>query len=239
MFANRGLVIAGGTALAALTLTFAPVAATSAKFSIQTKKMPRAVRFGDNIGSFTPAAADPRRALSFNQAGLGNLGFRFTPSAAPGNRRAVTVAIRARSTISPSRVAQGAAPSVQTLAPTAYNLGVAVGWRRFALTGDIARVEGNLLPLDRESADVGVSYAGNRWSTRLQLGAERAIGLRPHLAGNADEAYSVDLGGSYSLTRNLAVTGGVRYKMQRDRLEAVDDTRRDSQAVYIGTAFKF
>ncbi|HEU4970011.1 MAG TPA: hypothetical protein VFT73_13830, partial [Sphingomonas sp.] len=49
-----------------------------------------------------------------------------------------------------------------------------------------------------------------------------------------------DLGGSYSLTKNLDVTAGVRYKAERrDRLQIIDDGRRDSQAVYIGTAFKF
>jgi hypothetical protein len=31
----------------------------------------------------------------------------------------------------------------------------------------------------------------------------------------------------------------VRYKVQQDRLEALTDARRDSQAVYIGTAFRF
>jgi hypothetical protein len=35
------------------------------------------------------------------------------------------------------------------------------------------------------------------------------------------------------------VTGGVRYKIQHDRLEPLTDQRRDSQAVYIGTAFRF
>ena len=128
--------------------------------------------------------------------------------------------------------------AIAAVAPSAYNLGVAVGWKRFAITGDIVKVEGGLLPLDSEAADVGLSYSGNKWSTRLQLGAERAIGNRPHLT-NVDQAYSVDLAGSYALTRNLAVTGGVRYKMQRDRLEPKTDDRQDSQAVYVGTAFRF
>ena len=124
------------------------------------------------------------------------------------------------------------------MTPSAYNLGVALGWRRFALTGDVARIEGSILPLNRESADVGLTYAGNKWSTRLKLGAERALGIRPRLDG-VDEAYSVDLGGSYALSRNFEVNGGLRYKRQRDRLEHLAAERHDSQAVYIGTAFKF
>jgi hypothetical protein len=35
------------------------------------------------------------------------------------------------------------------------------------------------------------------------------------------------------------VTGGVRYNIERDRLTTLQDDRRDSQAVYVGTAFKF
>jgi hypothetical protein len=31
----------------------------------------------------------------------------------------------------------------------------------------------------------------------------------------------------------------VRYQIERDRMSALQDERRDSQAVYIGTAFKF
>lgn len=228
-----------GAIIAALSFVCAPGNAASPKFSVHGKSKAASFRIADGIGSFTPAAADSRRALSFGRAGQADAGFRFTPSSAPGSRRAVTVAVRARATTAAhAERTQPAGIAVSALAPAAYNLGVAVGWSRFAITGDVARVEGGLLPLDRETADVGLSYAGNKWSTRLQLGAERAIGNRPHLLG-ADEAYSVDLGGSYSLTSNVDLTGGIRYKMQRDRIERLADQRHDSQAVYIGTAFRF
>jgi hypothetical protein len=221
-----------GAAVSAL-IALAPVIAASPKFSVRSSP---SFRMADGIGSFTPAAADASRAMSFGRAGLADSGFRFTPSIAPGSRRAVTVAIRARGTSAAQRSGQGG--TMAALTPSAYNLGIAVGWKRFALTGDVAKVQDGLLPLDREAADVGLSYAGNKWSTRLQLGAERAVGNRTRLAG-VDESYSVDLGGSYALTRNLEVTGGVRYKLQRDRLERLADNRQDSQAVYIGTAFRF
>jgi hypothetical protein len=51
--------------------------------------------------------------------------------------------------------------------------------------------------------------------------------------------YAVDVGGSYALTGRLSVNGGVRYKVQHDRLSTLSDSRVDSKAVYIGTAFKF
>jgi hypothetical protein len=54
-----------------------------------------------------------------------------------------------------------------------------------------------------------------------------------------ESSYSIGVGGSYRITRNLDLTGGVRYKVQRDRIQAITDDRRDSQAVYVGTAFRF
>ena len=239
MYVSRGALMLAGAAVAAL-IAVAPVLpgiAASPKISAAAKSALRGPSFRmSGIGSFTPAGADAFRAMSFGRAGLSNTGFRFTPSVAPGSQRKVTIAVRARGATAAPRVGQGSA--MASLAPTAYNLGAAVGWKRFALTGDVAKVEGGMLPIDREAADVGLSYSGNKWSTRIQLGAERATGDRARLAG-IDESYSVDLGGSYALTRNLEVTGGVRYKLQRDRLEPVTDNRQDSQAVYLGTAFRF
>ena len=53
------------------------------------------------------------------------------------------------------------------------------------------------------------------------------------------QSYSLDVGGSYSITRNIDLTAGMRLKSERDRLTRIDDDRRDSQAVYVGTAFRF
>ena len=48
------------------------------------------------------------------------------------------------------------------------------------------------------------------------------------------------MGGAFSIARNLDVTAGARYRIARDRLEPISrDERRDSQAVYVGTAFRF
>ena len=49
----------------------------------------------------------------------------------------------------------------------------------------------------------------------------------------------MDVGGAYNISRNIAVTGGVKYKIEREQLATVRDQRRDSQAVYVGTAVKF
>jgi hypothetical protein len=70
------------------------------------------------------------------------------------------------------------------------------------------------------------------------VSADRSAGTAAPALRDPDN-YAVDVGGSYALTRRLSVTGGVRYKVEHDRLSALSDNRVDSQAVYIGTAFKF
>lgn len=200
------------------------------------RKPPAAPRIA---GSFTPSAADPKLAALFARGGLDASGFRFTPSETRNGNRAVTVAVRARSSLAArenSRFASNA-PTVG-LAPIAYNLGVAVGWKRFAVSGDLAKIDLAGAPGSREAADVALSYSGTKWTGRLSASSDRAL---PGTAQAVTEpqSYSLDVGGSYSITRNLDLTAGMRLKSERDRLTRIDDERRDSQAVYIGTAFRF
>lgn len=189
---------------------------------------------------FTPASADPRLAAAFARSNVVTSGFKFTPATAAGRpSRAVTVAVRARSTLTPATIDRPpVAATALNVAPFAYNLGVSVGWKRFAISGDIAQSNLGALQGGRRGVDVGVSYTVKKWSTRVQLAADRPVGNAPRAITGGDSV-AVDFGGSYRLTRNLDLTAGVRYKSERDRLEPLADTRRDSQAVYIGTAFKF
>jgi hypothetical protein len=222
-------------ALAAGGLMLTPaIAATSAK------QRPPAVSLSfDPISSFTPANADPKLAAALAGRGLSLNDFKFTPAPAKGRPSQVRVAIRARAIAPAHTQPADAAPALSALAPTTYNLGVAVGWRRFAVSGDVAKVKSADTALGgRESAVVGVSYSLKRFTGRVALGAERADG-HPLPALRKGDNVSVDVGGSYSLSRRIALTGGVRYQVERDRLSALKDDRRDSQAVYVGTAFKF
>ena len=203
----------------------------------------RAARMGKRMAtparpalSFTPAAADPRLAAVFARGGLDTSGFRFTPAETRRDNRAVTVAVRARTARS-GAVRTPAEPATG-LAPIAYNLGVAVGWRRFGIAGDVKRVDMAGRPGGREAADVTVTYAGDRVVGRVKAVADRPFApVAPRIEDQ--RSYSLDVGGSYRLTRNLDVTAGLRYRTERDRLVRLDDNRRDSQAVYVGTAFRF
>jgi hypothetical protein len=234
-----GLAAAGGASLVALALMLAPASATNA----QQKASPRA---GPSLsaGSFTPAVADPRLAAALQRRGVQSGNFRFTPSAAATERnQSVRVAVRARAgtPVDAARSVAEATPAaapVTAITPTSYNLGVAVGWRRFLVTGDVSETEGGVIPGRREAARLGIGYAANKRITgRVQVQAEQVDGPQRIVAD--DSSYSLDVAGSYSITRNIDVTGGVRYKIARDRLEPIADERRDSQAVYIGTAFRF
>jgi hypothetical protein len=227
-------------AVAAASLVLTPAIAANQP----AKKRPSAVALSfDPISSFTPANADPKLAAALAGKGLALTDFRFTPAPAKGRPSQVRVAIRAR-VLEPAqaRVAEASVPpsAVNALTPTGYNLGVAVGWRHFAVSGDIAKAKSADTAIGgRESAVLGVSYSLNsRISTRVAVGAERTTG-NPVPALRHGDNVSLDVGGSYSLTRRVALTGGVRYNIERDRLSTLQDDRRDSQAVYVGTAFKF
>ena len=227
-------------AAAAAGLVLTPAIATS----MPTKKKAPAVALSfDPVASFTPANADPKLAAALAGKGLALTDFKFTPAPAKGRPSQVRVAIRAR-VMSPTqtRLAEAAVPTaaVNALTPTGYNLGVAVGWRRFAVSGDVAKAKSADTAIGgRESAVLGVSYSlNNRLSTRVAVGAERTTG-NPVAALRRGDNVSLDAGASYSLSRRIALTGGVRYNIDRDRPSASKDDRRDSQAVYVGTAFKF
>ncbi|HYJ30564.1 MAG TPA: porin [Allosphingosinicella sp.] len=197
---------------------------------------------GASIGSFTPAVADPRLAAALARRGNPAGSVRLTPATtAVERRRPVQVAIRARASTPQdgSRVQTASATPVTAITPTSYNLGASVGWRNFAISGDVAESRDGIISGRRSQAQVGMSYQANRRITaRIQASAEETEGRQRIV--NDDEAYAVDVGGSYSIGRNLDVTGGVRYRIARDRLEPLAvDQRRDSQAVYVGTAFRF
>ena len=224
-------------ALGAAGLLLSPAFAAS-----DSEKRPPAVSLSlsPDFG-FTPASADPRLAAAFSGRAAPSLSdFKFTPSSAKGRPSQVRVAIRARAS-SPQQVASSnsSASPVSALAPVSYNLGVAVGWRRFAVAGDVGKVAPAGAPVDgRESATLGVSYSLPRFTGRVAVSADRSEGRAAPALRNPDN-YALDVGGSYALTRRLSVTGGVRYKVEHDRLSALKDDRVDSQAVYVGTAFKF
>jgi hypothetical protein len=237
----RAIGMAGSASLLAMALLLAPAMAANPQ---RTKaNRPTTTLGGRPVGAFTPAVSDPRLAAALARRGTNvNSDFRFTPAVSGDRNRGVRVAVRtgANSPADTTRSAAAAAAApVSAITPSSYNLGVSVGWRRFAVTGDVAQADNGLIAGTRESARVGMSYRASRNLTgRVAVGAERNEGAERLV--NGDQAYSVDVGGAFSIARNVDVTAGARYRISRDRLEPIaGDRSRDSQSVYVGTAFRF
>jgi hypothetical protein len=226
-----------GVAVAAAAILAVP----AISFAAQGKTRPPAVAVSfDRVTSFTPASADPRLAAAFAGRAAGIENFKFTPAAAKGRPSQIRVAVRAGGVApAPRRAVEvAAAPVATALTAASFSLGAAVGWKRFALAGDVAKVTSPDPAIgDRKSAVLGVSYNLNKLTGRLAVGSERSDGRI--VALSQPDNVSVDVGAAYSINRRLAVTGGVRYRVDQDRVAALADQRRDSQAVYVGTAFKF
>ncbi len=204
-----------------------------------------------SFASFTPASVDPRlaRIVSERATSFGRL-MRFTPAGA-ANRptRSVTVAVRVdeetaraiqvRAALNAGKGEPGLGNVV--LGQTRYNLGVAKGYRSFAqpiaLPNEIRKID---MP-DLASFDSGKESANgkpSRFSARIALEEKSNAGRAPRTLEGLGEQ-RVDVGGSYRVTRNLDVTAGVRYSQERDRLTPLTDGTQDSQAVYVGTQFRF
>ncbi len=205
----------------------------------------------NTIGSFTTAGADPELAASFKRNSLGGkTQFKFTP--AGGNtsgERAVTVVVRqdaSSKAISIRENILSATPGAGVLTPTkitqtSFSLGTAKGLKSFAIP--VKKLGDNLpdlseigIGIDADNKDSGKK---SRFNPRLSIDAKTPLGASPGALRASEKDYSLDLGGSYSVTRNLDVTAGVRLKNERDRMAPLTDSRQDSQAVYVGTQFRF
>ncbi len=204
---------------------------------------------GVGIPIFTPASVDPQLAQRLVDRD-GQDGMRFTPAEKTRlTDRAVTVAVRIDSdtarAISLRRAIDsvpGAGEGISAIAPTRYNLGTARGYQSFARQA--AALPTNVRDIsmpdlgDFRLSESGAADKPSRFSARIALDgngkAGRSEGTREAL-GNQ----SVDLGGAYTITRNLDVTAGVRLSQERDRLAPLTDSAQDSQAVYVGTQFRF
>ncbi len=171
-------------------------------------------------------------------------------------------AIGVRSFASNSQAQSGTASVA--IAPTRYNLGIARGYQGFAQSSELAgspltpsatrRTGGkpslasvglpssikpvNMPDLADFKPSPGAADKPSRFKSRIALDKDTPVGRSPQTReGLGDQSF--DLGGAYRVTRNLDVTAGVRLTQDRDRLDPVTDDVQDSQAVYVGTQFRF
>lgn len=205
-----------------------------------------------SFGSFTPASIDPRLAKLVGK--FDDKLMRFTPAGATNRTgRSVTVAVRvdentARAiSVRQALVAAGdpAVGIATRLTPTRYNLGLSRGYQSFARTPALTatplagKLSDAAIPdLASFQPSAGAKEKPSRFAARIELDDGEQAGRAPRTRDSLGDQ-TVDVGGSYSLTRNLNVTAGVRYSQDRDRLDVLSEGKQDSQAVYVGTQIRF
>lgn len=204
-------------------------------------------------GEFVPSEVDPRlsRSITVRALSKGRI-FRFTPAATPSRVDAsvVTVAVRLNGNTLPqlSLRRPSVVPSVGSstslaIAPTAYSLGTARGYRSFAQNPGTPAAGSAIRQLDVPDLASFQPRGGvapstpSRLAPRIALDERQKTGRSPRTFEQSDQ--QVDVGGSYRVSRNLDVTAGVRVTSDRDRLRPLTDGRQDSQSVYVGTQFRF
>ena len=237
-------------AAAALVVT-APVAGAAAVRSLIPSSQP----LGSGYVPFTPANIDPGLARKV-AATLGIDGLRFTP--APRTQRGerlVTMAVRVdrataraitvRRTLADASGKRGALAAMPLIEPTRYNLGTARGFQSFAVPAPkaLAVPEGirdiAMADLASYRTDAGTKAGKpSRFQPRIAFVDGADAGRAPRTLEGAGEQ-SVDVGGAYRVTRNLAVTAGVRVSQDRNRIAPLTDGVEDDKAVYVGTQFRF
>ena len=240
MVMRRGHLAVAGAAVAVAGFMLSPAFGAA---SDMVRARGDAVSLGSlgSISSFTPTIRDPRLAAAYAKiaAKASGQGFRFTPtSGSLSGQRSITVMVRA---LGDRGDAERAADPLD-IKPVAFSLNGAHNWRKFALPEAVGRKALDPVPVETMvdaknfSLDDGKK---DRFSTKLLVEARREAGASVRNP-SADKDYSLGLASSYSLTRNLNVTAGVRYNNSvAGRLAPMTDERQDSQAVYLGTIFKF
>lgn len=205
---------------------------------------------GATFAALTPASVDPRLAELVAERTDGSTRLiRFTPAGmADPASRAITVAVRideesaraisVRSAIEAAKD-QVAGEAGLRIAPTRYNLGLSRGYQSFAKAAPVlsrSLSDAAIPDLAELRPSPGVQEEESRFDARI--GAAESVAAARALDSQGE--HTVDVTGSYRLTRNLDVTAGVRYSQEPDRLAPLaDSARQDSQAVYVGTQFRF
>ena len=245
-------------AFAPLALGAAVIAVPTAGLALATVEL-SPVADSQRALPFTPANVDPELAERVaNRYAAARKAIRFTPAGqVQGADRTVTVAVRVdenkaraisvRSAVAAAQsqaqsLSQPGRRSVETLAPTRFDLGIARGYQSFAkpatrLPGGVAKIEmpdlAEFKPKEGTAQD-----KPSRFQPRLTLENSQPVGRSPRtLEGRGEQA--VELGGSYRVSRNIDLTAGVRLSQDNDRLAPLTDGTEDDQSVYVGTQLRF
>jgi hypothetical protein len=248
-------------ALACATLAFSPVLFPA----FAAKLNGGGAVSGDNwLNTYTAAGVDRKLAAKFkllksdrNSVAVKSRAFPFTPAGINrGAARTMTIATRTDSPLSSNALSSNAistrnavrtfdpgAVSIVQLNQTDFSLKAARGWQGFKLpptarpalkapVADIAVAAGNFRLDDK------VPAKKSRFKTDLKLDQAKEAAPSPRGSAAAGE-YRFGLESSFSLSRGIDLTAGVRVNSERDRVAPTVDERKDNEAVYVGTKIRF
>ncbi len=205
------------------------------------------------LGTFTPAGMDSRLLAKYGKPNVSSSRFQFTPAGIGRSSRTMTVAARTGSqlggnaiSVRESAAAMQAGRSAVVVHPSDYRLTSVRGWQGFTMIAGLPKASApaplseivgkGSFRLDDDSKTKGKP---SRFSPKISLDQNRTA-APPARGTTAAGDYSLDLGGSFSITRKVDLTAGVRYNSERDRVAPQPtDTRADSEAVYVGTKIRF
>jgi hypothetical protein len=239
--ATAGMLLAGAVCLLALP---SAVLAITARYEPD----PLAQNLGEAVASSEEKSSQLAlsRPIPVRSLAKGQL-FPFTPASTSNSQeRSITVAVRVNSgevrqiSAKPLGKTKTGEDEALRIAPTAFNLGVARGYRNFSSELVAPKSDrGSRLPdYARFSIAPGNDSDPSRFSPRIVIDEKQRAGQAPRtFAGDRQD--QVDVGGSYRVSKNLDVTAGVRYAEERDRLLPLTDGKLDNQAVYVGTQIRF
>jgi hypothetical protein len=211
------------------------------------------------LNTYTAAGVDRKLAAKFNLLKSGrNLvvvksrAFPFTPAGINrGAARTMTIATRTDSPLSANAIStrnavrtfDPGAVSIVQLNQTDFSLKAARGWQGFKLpptarpalkapVADITVAAGSFRLEDK------VPAKKSRFKTDLKLVQAKETAPSPRGSAAAGE-YRFGLESSFSLSRRIDLTAGVRVNSERDRVAPAVDERKDNEAVYVGTKIRF
>ncbi len=251
--ASPAMLIAGAVGLLALP---SAVLAFTSRLDLQSTSQSEISTSNQGLKSFSPGNLDPHlaRAIAAGPTPPSGL-FHFTPAGLTNRPdRSVTVAVRvdsatareiivlANPTVSANPHLANITPTLR-IAPTAYNLGMSRGYHSFSqdapltgLTNEIRHIE--MPDLASFKSNDSATGTPSRLAARIALDEREKAGRAPRTV-DAYGTQTVDVGGSYRVSRNLNLTAGVRYSRDGDKLRPQSDGKADSQSIFVGTQFRF
>ncbi len=126
--------------------------------------------------------------------------------------------------------------------PATYDFNLALGFRGFAVDAGVARTTEATRTLS-EAVNLGLSYGGKDWRTRLSVSDEKQLADSRLVYGLSEpqRALAFELANSVQLAPNWALTGGIRYAIGQSmtQIRLSDPNQPNNRSVFLGTAFSF